>query len=46
MNTAAWAIFFHFNTTRVITAVFNRGVITFFTLGASQVDDWSDVFFL
>jgi hypothetical protein len=44
--TTAWAIFLHFKATWVIAAVLYRGVIAFLTLGASQVNDWSDIFFL
>jgi len=46
VNTAMWAILFHFDATGIITAVLDRGVIALFTFGASQMNDWSDVFFL
>jgi len=46
VRTTARAIFIHFKPTGVITPVLDGGVITFFTLGASQVNDWSDIFFL
>jgi hypothetical protein len=46
MGLAARTIFLHFDSTRVIAAVLFRGVISFFTLGASQGDDWANTFFL
>jgi len=46
VRAAAWTVFLHFKPTRIIPAVLDGGVITFFTLNASQMDHWSDVFFL
>ena len=44
MHTATRAILLHFQTARVVSAVLNRGVIAFLTLGASQVNDWANNF--
>jgi hypothetical protein len=46
MRSATRAIFLHFHATGVISTVFHGGVVAFFTLGASQMNDWSDIFFL
>jgi len=46
VNAAAWTILFHFKATGVIATVLDRGVIAFFTFGASQKNDWSDIFLL
>ena len=43
---ATGAIFLQFHATGVISAVLHGSVITFFTFCASQMNDWSDIFFL
>jgi len=46
VSATARTIFTEFQPTRVIPTVLYCGVISFFTLSASQMDDWANIFFL
>jgi hypothetical protein len=46
MGAATWTVFLHFEPTRIVPAVLDGGVISFFTLGTRQMNHWPDIFFL